>query len=80
MGLALLGAGCVMLLLPFIGKGDGVSGEDLTLSIFGSAAIAGGVLLLVTSALSQLAHEILLRLDDETEKKTEKGAGAENGS
>jgi len=65
MGAALLGTGGVMLLLPFVRERDALSVEDLTVSIFGCAAIAVGILFVVTTTLWQLAHELLLRLDDD---------------
>ncbi len=63
--LCLLGAGCVMILSPFVGQEGAPSTQDLSVAMFGCAAIAVGVLLFVNTTLCQLAHEILLRLDDD---------------
>ena len=68
LGLGLLVGGGAMLIVPLVGNERDISVEDLTLSVFGCAAVGVGSMFLILVIIWQLAHELVDRLDSDEEQ------------
>lgn len=66
-GLLLLVAGTVMFLYPFTVRPDAVRIEDLTICVFGCAAVTVGQFLVLFVTVCHMAYHILLRVDGRTD-------------